>query len=96
MKSLFMIKREARQALRPVYWSALLVCLVSFMVYGYIDDVSGVIPLTLLNALSLLRFPFASEILVLTVLPPLYIFVIAPLTVGRARYFLRGIGNYAM
>ena len=93
MKTSFALKREARQLLRPVYWSAFLVCLISFVLYGYAPNAGG-IPITLYNVLE--RFILPSSFLLhflqlFVILFLLHAFIINPLTVGRAHYFLRGI-----
>jgi len=99
MKRMLVIKREARQKLKPAYWSALLVCVVSFLIYNYVPNIGAIgfdisIPFTLPN---ILRILIATEslilqlLLILAVSIILYIFITGPLTVGRARYFLHGI-----
>jgi len=90
MKRTIAIKREARQKLRLAYWSATLVCVASFMIYGYVSDAVGLIPFTVSNAVEMFMFP-DSPLLLLALFVPLYFFVIGPLTVGRAKYFLHGI-----
>lgn len=95
MKTLFAIKRETRRTLRPVYWSAFLVCLVAFVLAGPSPNIGGWVPITLYNALQLVVLPHSPILQALFILPPLYIFILGPLEVGRARYFLRGIdGNW--
>ncbi|MCL2368702.1 MAG: DUF975 family protein, partial [Oscillospiraceae bacterium] len=85
------VKRKARRALRPAYWSAFLVCLMAFVLYGYVPDIGGGLPFTLYNALQ--RFVFIDPPLLhmLYIFIPLHIFLVGPLTVGRMCYFLNGI-----
>jgi len=99
MKTMLATKREARRVLKPAYWSALFVCAVSFLIYGssVSNSIPGFgieIPFTLSNFLFAITI-FDSLILrimqQLIIVIPLYIFITAPLTVGRARYFMRGI-----
>ena len=88
---MFAIKREARQLLRPVYWSALLVCLVAFVFYGYAANTGLGVPVTLSGALLLFVLPDSLLLQVLVIALPLQVFVAGPLSVARAHYFLRGI-----
>ena len=94
MKTSFAIKREARQSLWPAYWPAFLICLVSFVLYGYVPNEGRGVPFTLYNLLE--RFllhtsPLLYALQLFGILFLLYVFLINPLTVGRVRYFLRGI-----
>jgi len=88
---MFEIKREARQSLRPVYWVAFLVCLISFMLYGYNPSAFRAVPITLYNALQMFVFTDMPILQFVIIMLPLYIFLISPLSVGRARYFLHGV-----
>jgi len=89
MKSIFATKREARQALRQVYWSVLLVCLVLFMVYGFMPITRGRVPVTLLGLLQWFTMPYYFVWFVVVVVI-LCFFVIAPLWIGQLHYFLQG------
>jgi len=93
VKTMFALKREARKILRPVYWSAFLVCLFSFLLYGYNQD-AGIladVPITLTNAFQMFVLYDSPVLLLVAVFVPLFIFLANPLSVGRARYFLHGI-----
>jgi len=93
VKTMFALKREARKLLRPVYWSAFLVCLFSFVLYGYTQDTAlwAGVPVTLANALQMFVFYNSPLLFQLAVILPLFFFFINPLSVGRACYFLHGV-----
>jgi hypothetical protein len=90
MKPIYKTKREARRILRPVYWQALLLCLGAYAVYGYLPPIDGV-PFTVYNALQMIVFPDSPIFRLLILMIPLHIFIVGPLSVGKARYFLRGV-----
>ena len=97
MKTMFEIKREARRSLRAAYWPAFLICLVAFMLSGYIPEIGRGVPITKLNMLQTYVLFDSPRLLTLTFLYLIQIFLVGPLTVGRAHYFLRGIdGDWSL
>ena len=83
---MFEMKRTVRRQLKSYYWSALLVCMIVFVVSDTIVGTVAGLPITLYGAVNYL---FSDRLLILALASfALIFFVMGPMEVGRARYFL--------
>ena len=81
------LKRRARGRLRVIYWPALLVCLMAIFLGDNVVSSTGFASFTLFGFLRRLT---DGSVLQLVLLAAVFqYFVAGPITVGRARYFLR-------